>query len=74
MAIQVLIIMCMRIAPARLTISSVTPCLLTSMATICYVSITTMGDKSEDLELLVWRDNWLVTSRKLNLQLGDNFC
>ena len=32
-----------------------------------------MGDKSEDLELLVGRDNWLVTSRKLNLQLGDNF-
>ena len=43
------------------------------MATICYASIKTIVGKSADLELLVLRDNWLVTSRKLNLRLGDNF-
>ena len=57
LAIQVLIIMCMLIAQSRSTISSVTPCLLTSMSTICYASITTIVGKSEDLELLVLRDN-----------------
>ena len=43
------------------------------MTTICYALITTIVGKSADLELLVLRDNWLVTSQKLNLQLGDNF-
>ena len=38
-----------------------------------YALIVTIVGKSADLELLVLRDNWLVTSRKLNLQLGDNF-
>ena len=57
LAIQVLIIMCMLIAQSRSTISSVTPCPLTSMATICYASITTIVGKSVDLELLVLRNN-----------------
>jgi hypothetical protein len=28
--------------------------------------------KSEDLECLVLRDNWLVTNRNINLQLGND--
>jgi hypothetical protein len=28
--------------------------------------------KSEDLEFLVLRDNWLVTNRNVNLQLGND--
>ena len=66
-------IMCMRIAQSRSTIASVTPCLLTSMATISYASNTTIVGKSADLELLVLRTNWSVTSRKVSLQLGSDF-
>jgi len=44
------------------------------MATVCCASIAIIVVKSKKLELWVLRDNWLVTSRKLNLQLGDNFC
>jgi hypothetical protein len=36
---------------SKSTISSVTPYLLTSMATICFVSTTIIVIKSEDLEL-----------------------
>jgi hypothetical protein len=42
------------------------------MATICFVSTTIIVTKNEDLELLVLRENWLVTNRKVNLQLGNN--
>ena len=66
-------IMCMRIAQSRSTIASVTPCLLTSMATISYASNTTIVGKSADLELLVLRNNWSVTSRKVSLQLGNDY-
>jgi hypothetical protein len=53
--------------PSKSTISGVTPYLLTSMATICSVSTTIIVVESEDLELLVLRDNCLVTNRKVNL-------
>jgi hypothetical protein len=43
--------------PLRSTISGETPYLLTSMATICFVSTTIIVIKNEDLELLVLRDN-----------------
>jgi hypothetical protein len=59
------------IVQSKSIISGVTPYLLTSMATICSASNTTIVVKSEDLELLVLRDNWLVTNRKVNLQLGN---
>jgi hypothetical protein len=39
------------------TISSVTPYLLTLMATICSASTMIIVGKSEDLEFLVLRDN-----------------
>jgi hypothetical protein len=35
-------------------------------------SATIVVVESEDLELLVLRDNWLVTNRKVNLQLGND--
>jgi DNA-directed RNA polymerase-5 subunit 1 len=35
-------------------------------------STTIIMVKSEDLEFLVLRDNWLVTNRKVNLQLGND--
>jgi hypothetical protein len=53
-------------------ISGVTPYLLTSMATICSISTMIIVDKSEDLEILVLRDNWLVTNRNVNLRLGND--
>jgi hypothetical protein len=37
--------------PSKSTISGVTPYLLTSMATICFVSTTIIVIKNEDLEL-----------------------
>jgi hypothetical protein len=43
--------------PSKSTISDVTPYLLTSMATSCFVSTTIIVIKNEDLELLVLRDN-----------------
>jgi hypothetical protein len=58
--------------PSKSTISDVTPYLLTSMATSCFVSTTITVIKNEDLEILVLRDNWLVTNRKVNLQLGND--
>jgi hypothetical protein len=54
------------------TIFGVTPCLLSLMATICYASTTIIVVKSEVLELLVLRDNWLVTNRKVNLQPSND--
>jgi hypothetical protein len=42
------------------------------MATICSASTTIIVVKSEDLEFLVLRDNWLVTNRNINLQLGND--
>ena len=57
----------------EINISSVTPYPQTSMATVCCASIAIIVVKSKKLELWVLRDNWLVTSRKLNLQQGDNF-
>jgi hypothetical protein len=42
------------------------------MATICFVSTTIIVIKNEDLEILVLRDNWLVTNREVNLQLGND--
>jgi hypothetical protein len=42
---------------SKSTISGVTPYLLTLMATICSTSTTVVVMKSEDLELLVLRDN-----------------
>jgi hypothetical protein len=42
------------------------------MATIHSMSTTIIVVKSEDLEFLVLRDNWLVTNRNVNLQLGNN--
>jgi hypothetical protein len=58
--------------PSKSTISGVTPYLLTSMATSCFVSTIIIVVKNEDLEILVLRDNWLVTNRKVNLQLGND--
>jgi hypothetical protein len=58
--------------PSKSTISGVTPYLLTSMATIRSASTTIIVVKSEDLEILVLRDNWLVTNRKVNLPLGND--
>jgi hypothetical protein len=58
--------------PSKSTISGVTSYLLTSMATICFVSTTIIMIKNEDLEFLVLRDNWLVTNRNVNLQLGND--
>jgi hypothetical protein len=57
---------------SKSTIFGVTPYLLTSMATIYSVSTTIIVVKSEDLEFLVLRDNWLVTNRNVNLQLGND--
>jgi hypothetical protein len=42
------------------------------MATIHSTSTTSIVVKSEDLEFLVLRDNWLVTNRNVNLQLGND--
>jgi hypothetical protein len=42
------------------------------MATICSTSTTVVAIKSENLELLLLRDNWLVTNTKVNLQLGND--
>jgi hypothetical protein len=42
------------------------------MATIRSASTTIIVVKSEDLEFLVLRDNWLVTNRNINLQLGND--
>jgi hypothetical protein len=42
------------------------------MATIRSASTTIIVVKSEELEFLVLRDNWLVTNRKVNLQLGND--
>jgi hypothetical protein len=42
------------------------------MATIRSASTTIIVVKSEDLEFLVLRDNWLVTNRNVNLQLGND--
>jgi hypothetical protein len=42
------------------------------MATICSASTMIIVGKSEDLEFLVLRDNWLVTNRNVNLQLGND--
>jgi hypothetical protein len=57
---------------SKSTISGVTPYLLTSMSTIRSASTTIIVVKSEDLKILVLRDNWLVTNRKVNLQLGND--
>jgi hypothetical protein len=48
---QVLTSECMMTIPSQSTISSVTPYLLTSMATICSASTTVVAVRSEDLEL-----------------------
>jgi hypothetical protein len=58
--------------PLKSIISGVTPYLLTSMATICSAPTTVVVVKSENLKLLVLRDNWLVTNKKVNLQLDNN--
>jgi hypothetical protein len=42
------------------------------MATIRSASTTIIVVKSEDFEFLVLRDNWLVTNRNVNLQLGND--
>jgi hypothetical protein len=42
------------------------------MATIRSASTMIIVVKSEDLEILVLRDNWLVTNRDVNLQLGND--
>jgi hypothetical protein len=42
------------------------------MATIYSAPTTIIVVRSEDLEFLVLRDNWLVTNRKVNLQLGND--
>jgi hypothetical protein len=57
---------------SKSTISGVTPYMLTSMATVCSASTTIIVIKNEDLEFLVLRDNWLVTHRKVNLQLDND--
>jgi hypothetical protein len=49
--IQILTFVCIMIIQSESIISSVTPYLLTSMATICYVSTTIIVVKNEDLEL-----------------------
>jgi hypothetical protein len=41
------------------------------MATIHSASTMIIVVKSEDWEFLVLRDNWLVTNRNVNLQLGN---
>jgi hypothetical protein len=48
---QVLTSECIMTIPSQSTISSVTPYLLTSMATICSVSTMIIVVKNEDLEL-----------------------
>jgi hypothetical protein len=42
------------------------------MATVCSASTTIIVVKSEDLKFLVLRDNWLVTNKNVNLQLGND--
>jgi hypothetical protein len=42
------------------------------MATIRSTSTTIIVVKSEDLEFLVLRDNWLVTNRNINLQPSND--
>jgi hypothetical protein len=42
------------------------------MATLRSASTTIIVVKSEDLEFLVLKDNWLVTNRNVNLQLGND--
>jgi hypothetical protein len=42
------------------------------MATIRSASTTIVVGKSEDLEFLVLRDNWLVTNKNINPQLGND--
>jgi predicted DNA binding CopG/RHH family protein len=69
---QVLTFVCIMAIQSKSIISGVTPYLQTSMATICSVSTTIIVDKSEDLEFLVLRDNWLVTNRNVNLRLGND--
>jgi hypothetical protein len=64
---QILTFVCIMTIQSESIISGVTPYLLTSMATICSISTTIIVVKNEDLELLVLRDNWLVTNRKVNL-------
>jgi hypothetical protein len=48
---HILTIVCIMTIPSRSTISGKTPYLLTSMATICFVSTTIIVIKNEDLEL-----------------------
>jgi hypothetical protein len=48
---QILTFVCINAIPSKSTISDVTPYLLTSMATICFVSTTIIVIKNEDLEL-----------------------
>jgi hypothetical protein len=47
---QVLTFVCIMTIPLRSTISGETPYLLTSMATICFVSTAIIVGKNEDLE------------------------
>jgi hypothetical protein len=54
------------------TISDVTHYLQTSMATPCWGIHPMVVVKSEDLEPWVLRGSWLVTHRKVNLQLGND--
>jgi hypothetical protein len=69
---HVLIFVCMMTLQSKSTISGVTPYLLTSMTTIFSTSTTVVAVKSENLEFLLLRDNWLVTNTKVNLQLGND--
>jgi hypothetical protein len=42
------------------------------MATVCSTLTTVVVIKSEDFEILVLRDNWLVTNRNINLHIGND--
>jgi hypothetical protein len=64
---QILTLVCIMTIQLKSTISRVTSYLLTSMATVCSASTTIIVVKSEDLEFLVLRDNWLVTNKNVNL-------
>jgi hypothetical protein len=48
---QILTFVCIMAIPSKSTISGVTPYLLTSMATICFVSTTIIVIKNKGLEL-----------------------